>query len=98
MVVVVLAAFLRALRAEFRGEPAERSGVVTASDHRANGRLTRRSAVAVEADAFDHHLDIVLVQTGVRAHLAGEPALHARLDTGVKFLVAGLKVTAEFDS
>ena len=68
-----------------------------AARHHAGRRRTCLGAIAVELDAPHQHLDVVLVQARVRAHLARDHALDARLQAGMEVLAGAAQVPLELD-
>lgn len=70
----------------------------TTARHCAYGGRAGVGAVAIEPDAWHHHLDVALIQTGVRAHLAGHEARDAGLDAVMVGCALSAQIDSEFDS
>lgn len=66
--------------------------------HRTDSRGARVRTIAVEANARAHHGDVLLVQAGVRTHLARHQARDARLDAVVILRTVAAKVGPQFDA
>lgn len=54
--------------------------------HQRGSRPAKRGAIAVAANAFRHHGDVVLLQAGSRTVLASLSTAHAGFDTVVEFV------------
>jgi hypothetical protein len=76
-------ALLRAPLAKLSAQPAHFRDVLASTHHDAYRHLAGLRAVAVKPDAAGHLLHVLLIKTGIGAHFAGYPALHAGLDTAV---------------
>ncbi|MEO7712029.1 MAG: hypothetical protein ABIV10_03845, partial [Gemmatimonadaceae bacterium] len=58
-------------------------GERSAARHDADGRRARVRAVAIQPDACQHHLRVLLVETRIGAHFARHEAGDARFDAFV---------------
>ncbi len=85
---LVLLAFGPACVADHRAELAELGRETTTSTHQGGGKPADVCAVAVEANALGHHLDVALGEARVRAVIAFVRTCVASLDTVRVSLVA----------
>jgi hypothetical protein len=87
LVMRVLLALLSTRLAQGCAGAAELGGHLTSPHHRSNCCLTRLGALPIQANAPNHRVHMLLVETCVRAHLARDPAFDTRLDALVISLV-----------
>ena len=84
---VLLGAFVATRLADVGAQGADGIGVLATAGHRGGGQLANRSAVHIERDAARHHLDVLLVQAGCGAMIAGHGAGVAGFEARKVFLV-----------
>jgi hypothetical protein len=85
---LMLGAFVAADLADFRANPAGLLGELAAPRHITGGEPTDGGTVNVEPDAARHHLDIVFLQAGSGAVVAGVGAGVAGFDAGSVLLMS----------
>jgi hypothetical protein len=83
VVVLVLATLIGALLANLNAFFKYMLGMIGAAGNEGGGKATDVGAVAVEADAGHHHLNIVFVQAGIGAHFAGRDAATKGVKNGL---------------
>jgi len=78
--------------ADFGAKLANLLGELAAAGHETNGGVADFGAVAVEADALDHHLYILLAEAGIGAMVAGDGAGLTGFDTLLVRLMCHVRV------
>jgi hypothetical protein len=91
-VVSVFFAFSGARFTNVGAQLAYISGVRTVAGHKAHGGVADFGAVAVETDAFGHHLHVLFAEAGVGAVVAGHGAGLAGFNAILIFLVCHVRV------
>jgi hypothetical protein len=86
MVLVMLRAFVRACIADIRAQLAHIRAELRAPAHEGRGRPAHVSAIPVEPDAIDHHLNVSFGQASLAAVPAHLSAPGAGIDTRLKFV------------
>jgi hypothetical protein len=74
MFVIVLAAFIGAVLANFRAEATEFFGFVTPQAHKLGRSITKCGAFHIELDAFGHHFYILFLSAGRSAMITDRGA------------------------
>lgn len=83
-VVAMLGAFVSARLANIGAQRANGFGVFAASSHCRSCKRADLSAIHVQRNAPRHHLDVLLLQAGSRAMIAGNNAGVARFNARIK--------------
>ena len=86
MVMLVLAALVGALLADFDAFLDDVLDVVGTAGDESGGEAADIGAVAVQLNAGHHHLDVVFVQAGIGTHFAGHDAAAECVEYGLVFL------------
>jgi hypothetical protein len=84
---LMLGALVTARLAHLGTELAKRSSEITAPSHEGGSQTTNLGAVHVERDTARHHLDVVFMQAGRRAHIACVGTGVASFDTRLILLL-----------
>jgi hypothetical protein len=83
---LVLAAFIGTCFTDLRAHKANRASQRARSRHETAGQTTDGGAVDIERDAVRHHLDVIFLQTGAGAAIAGLRAGITAVDTCLKLI------------
>jgi len=83
-VVAMFGAFITARLANIGAQRANSFGMFAAPGHGRRCKRADLSAIHVQRNAPRHHLDVLLLQAGSRAMVAGNNAGVARLDARIK--------------
>ncbi|GAB2468401.1 hypothetical protein GCM10011375_30260 [Hymenobacter qilianensis] len=89
VVMIMFAALVGALLANFNALAHDVLGVSGAAGNEGGSEAADIGAVAVEANTGHHHLDIFFAQASVRAHFAGGDAAAEGVKRGLSILVLG---------